>query len=705
MRILLVGGTKSFVDNSIKPKLEDHGLSVDWHHNGGTSAIPGECDAVIVLKEMVGGAVTKHYKSKAKEQGIAHAEVPQSFSKAKKNLLLAGIIDQSSLDTVQSGKRVSRRSSSPTPQQKIEAATQYILSRLQNGEHRTTRDMLRARMKDVFNDPRVSISDNDIRKARAQAAEQFEARQNTTENTTENTTGEEEGSEAQEALWMFLSDYPESTKEGVYKFLSSLYDVEGVHDLLDRWGMWERELARQVAQVRDELYKKWSKPFHLKTDEEHKDMVDKRFDYLVRTCLKDLRAGNPITPWSALSKGARKVYGSTPPSDHIRLARQMAQEKFDKTFSGEPDVTVTTETTVVPPDSTSDVWFRNYKLESIQTFIDLGIRLYKKLSQSQAVVISSWMEENQGVGRNNSVPGVVAKVFKDVKSQITVITVLFLCWHNLGGEYLPNSLYRHLYHALRGSGLGSYAVPMVYYYVNPDGTWRNPVVPVDNDSESAVDTTPVEDIMTPVEDIVTPVDDHQALSDTSTMEAKLDAILAAQQAANAHMIAAQQAQTASILSALTDTTDAIKTALGGLAEVLKDQNDALVQVTERVLSIDDGVKRTGMFVEGVVSTVEANNGFLTASSRDLQDLGTKLSDVAEARKLGFNDESKEVLVTLLAQLQELNNAKISDSLDGLEDRIISTVVKAVVESRGSDLTIREVINSGARFSIKSSKEG
>lgn len=720
MRTLIVGGTKNFINNSLRGNLADLGLNITWHidDSSRSTSIPEGCECVLVLKEMTGGGVVKTFKTEAKRLGIRHAEIPHKFSKARQTLLVSGIVSQDDLN-----KADNKRVSSPTevvatPERKAEAAVQFILERLRKGIMRTSRDMLRAHMKTVFG-PGHSISDKGVRKARALAATRFEEEQ------LKALSGID--SVVRDSIHMFIDDYPESANSGVYAFLTSLFEVDNIGAFLSSQGITQDQLDMMIESIRKELFTQWSKPFSERSEEEHAEIVKKRHEYIVRLCMWSLREKGELASWNKINGNCKKIFGSMSRVEDVKAAREEASEKF--AALGEVSKKTPAPIPVTNDSLEPTPWFRrtrsNYSPDTVEAQLRNGISLYEGLSPGEVAVISSWMEKVlTSTGKPPRPDSRIRKVLQG-NPPLTVVSVLYLCWGFLKEDLLAYYQYRDLYKVLSGKTLGSYIGSIVHRYVTLDGKIGEPIVPIYADEdpkveESAEETaeeveaqpeTPVqlvEDEPTVVDEEELPPEygDDPAPSpsaptvDLSSLEAKLDALLSGQQATSAQMVAAQQAQSEKILAAIEDSQVKVRAAIEGVGQIIQAQNDILMSVSELLGGLVETSESTNNLTRGLVSSSEGISGRLESISGRVDELSTRETQT----KFGFNQETQEIVSGLLAYLQQLNAPALVERLDSLEETIVSAAVSAGAASTGRELTLRDIIEMGGSVQLGGSSK-
>ena len=95
-RALVVGGQPNFIKGTFAPKLMEHGISVDWHHDWNQKrapkALPTGCNLVLCIKDMVSHRLRDPAHKVAKASGVQALDVQRKWAHALQTLTDAGVI-------------------------------------------------------------------------------------------------------------------------------------------------------------------------------------------------------------------------------------------------------------------------------------------------------------------------------------------------------------------------------------------------------------------------------------------------------------------------------------------------------------------------------------------------------------------------------------------------------------------------------------
>lgn len=103
-KVIVVGGPASFVKGTFSQKLAGVGLEVTWHseydHKNTYTALPQDCEAVVILKDMVSHSFQDRYQKMASKKGVPVIRIPRKWAKAEAVLEAMGIFKKEPQKTV-----------------------------------------------------------------------------------------------------------------------------------------------------------------------------------------------------------------------------------------------------------------------------------------------------------------------------------------------------------------------------------------------------------------------------------------------------------------------------------------------------------------------------------------------------------------------------------------------------------------------------
>ena len=100
-RVLVAGGAKSLVFGNLSRKMAGNGLTIEWHVTNGDwggegspfTGIPQGCEAVVIIRDMVGHLLWGKVNKAAKVADIPCAAIPRKWSQAEGILRMQGVLD------------------------------------------------------------------------------------------------------------------------------------------------------------------------------------------------------------------------------------------------------------------------------------------------------------------------------------------------------------------------------------------------------------------------------------------------------------------------------------------------------------------------------------------------------------------------------------------------------------------------------------
>lgn len=143
-KMLVAGGAASLVYGNFRRKLQEAGADVGWHMEGRgrtltLESIPAGCAGVIVLKDMIGHALSESAKATAKANSVPCATVTRKWAEAEPLLRTKGIIPP--LPPV--------AASAPSDESVVTLGTGYVCTQREQGRN-PSQDEIDAILKRTF---------------------------------------------------------------------------------------------------------------------------------------------------------------------------------------------------------------------------------------------------------------------------------------------------------------------------------------------------------------------------------------------------------------------------------------------------------------------------------------------------------------------------------------------------------------------------